>query len=99
MEHYFICYLCDKRSTSELAFVNCAHLICEACLMRDLFVNHMPKIQDKLSIEVTCKCGKGKLLHELEQILKIATRVAPSRSKKPCVAHNTPVTKIGRAHV
>lgn len=66
-----VCYQCNQEKNNLSTFSICSHKICNQCLYWRLFSNHINELQGQKKIKIKCKCEKGYLYKELQDISKI----------------------------
>ena len=67
------CIFCKIASNNSYCFSNCNHKICPLCLFRRIFVRNLIDVGNlsKETIEIKCKCEKGTLHKNIEELFEI----------------------------
>ena len=65
------CYFCNQEIDKLSIFSICSHKICNSCLYWRIFSNHINEFQGQNKLTIKCKCEKGYLYQELQDILTL----------------------------
>ena len=66
-----VCYFCNQEIDKLSIFSICSHKICNSCLYWRIFSNHISEFQGQNKLTIKCKCEKGYLYQELQDILTL----------------------------
>ena len=66
-----VCYFCNQEINKLSIFSICSHKICNSCLYWRIFSNHINEFQGQNKLTIKCKCEKGYLYQDLQDILTL----------------------------
>ena len=85
-----ICFYCQAQFATLYEFLNCGHKICTNCLFQRIFINNIQDFKGVNVITVKCKCGKGNLdqnLNDVSSIIMKKTEMDEKNKKNDTDTH------------